>query len=426
MRKLKLNGLSPFILLIITVLILTNRIEAQGYNINYRLLYSDNLVVDKNFYLLTVIEQTPEVKTVLVKNTILKGFLREKVDMIKKHVTDSCSMPSTLLGDFFWKPDSAAIVKELMAIYTGNKTSFDKIIDNHLRPSGYYQRYIKLSNKDLLAKAWNQCFYGIDYIINQFGMGKKMRYPHIDSVNYVVTSPMYRIVLKDMMASLDETDDSLDIFYEPSLAIAMQLMAVNDRDEPARLEPLERGINKEAYEQIQKTPWRKYPYAAIVLPGAGPKLTTTPLSPEGKVHCDVAARKYLAGKAPFIIPTGGYCYPFRGPYCEAVEMKKYLMEKYNIPASTIIAEPQARHTTTNIRNADRLMIRYGIPIDKPSLFVTSMSQTNYAADEKFDERNKRELGYLPYKDKKKISNHEIEFYPVMEALHMDPLDPLDP
>lgn len=58
--------------------------------------------------------------------------------------------------------------------------------------------------------------------------------------------------------------------------------------------------------------------------------------------------------------------------------------------------------------------------------MTSMSQTRYAANDKFDARNKQELGYLPYKDKKQLSNHEIEFYPVLEALHMDPFDPLDP
>lgn len=401
-------------------------LKAQGYDRNYKFLHSANLVVDKNFYLLTVIDKTPEIKTLLANNQVLKKHLAEKAKAITIHATDTCSMPGTLLKEFFWSPDSATLSKQLSVIYQANPKAFDAMIDQHLRPSGYYQRFVTLSNKDLLIKAWNQCFYGMDYILNQYGMGKKMRYPHIDSANYVVTSRMYRIVLKDMMASLDELNGSFDLFYKPSLAVAMQLMAANDRDEPARLEPLEEGINKEALEQIRKTDWKKYPYAAIVLPGAGPDLPTTPVSPDGKIHCDVAARRYLAGQAPFIIPSGGYCYPFRGPYCEAVEMKKYLMEKYGIPASAIIAEPQARHTTTNLRNADRLLIRYGIPLDKPSLFVTSMSQTTYAANEKFDERNKRELGYLPYKNKKQLSRHEIEFYPVLESLHMDPLDPLDP
>jgi len=426
MYKIKPTGLFLFVLLSVMTMFFMAKVKAQGYTKDYRFLSSDNLVSDKNFYLLTVIDQTPEVKTALIKNRVLKEMLIGKLSVIKHHVTDTCSMPSTLLNDFFWKPDSAVLSGELSGLYNSNKTIFDKMVDQQLRPSGYYQRYVNLPNKELLAKAWNQCFYGMDYILNQFGMGKKMRYAHIDSASYVVTSRTYRAVLKNMMASLDEISDSFTVFYKPSLAVAMQLMAANDRDEPARLEPLEEGVNKEACEQIKKTDWKKYPYSAIVLPGTGPALTTTPISPEGKIHCDLAARRFLAGKAPFIIPSGGYCYPFRGPYCEALEMKKYLMEKYHIPATAIIAEPQARHTTTNIRNADRLIIRYGIPMDKPCLFVTSLTQTRSAADAKFDARNKSELGYLPYKDKKQLSIHEIEFYPVAEALHMDPLDPLDP
>lgn len=407
-----------------TILFVMNA-AGQGYNKNYRLLSSGDLVVDKNFYLITVIEKTPEVKTILTGNATLKSFLQKKVGVLKAHVTDTCSAPISLLGDFFWKQDTTALAKELSSVYKANKTAFDKMIDGHLRPSGYYQRFVGLSNDILLAKAWNQCFYGMDYIINQYGIGKKMRYPHIDSASYRVNTRSYRSMLKDLVTSLDEISNEFDVFYKPSLAIAMQLMQANDRDEPARLEPLEHGINKAAYEQIQKTDWKKYKYAAIVLPGAGPELMI-PIGHAGKIHCDVAARRYLAGDAPFIIPSGGYCYPFKTPYNEAEEMKKYLMEKYNIPASAIIAEPQARHTTTNIRNAVRLMIRYGVPVDMPSLFVTSVSQTKYSAAPSFDARNMRELGYTPYTGKKQLSNHSIEFYPVIECLHMDPFDPLDP
>ncbi|MFS0490929.1 YdcF family protein [Leadbetterella byssophila] len=397
----------------------------QGYNENYRLLSSGDITADKNFYLLTLIDKTPEVKTALVNNHVLTHHLNNKLGILKAHVTDTCSYPGSLLNDFFWEKDSSLLLKELNSVYLKNKEPFDKMINEHLRPSGYYQRFADLSNEVLLTNAWHQCFYGMDYIINQYGLGKKMRYPHIDSVSYVVNSRSYRVVLKDIMASLDEISADLDVFYKPSMAIAMQLMQANDRNEPARLEPLEHGINRPAIEQIRKTDWKKYKYATIVLPGAGPSIEI-PLSHEGKIHCDVAARRYLAGDAPFIITSGGYCYPFQSPYNEAVEMKKYLMEKYNIPASAIIVEPHARHTTTNIRNAVRLIIRYGIPTDMPSLFATSMSQTKYAAADSFDARNLRELGYLPYRNKKQLSNHTIAFYPVIDCLHMDPYDPLDP
>ncbi len=144
------------------------------------------------------------------------------------------------------------------------------------------------------------------------------------------------------------------------------------------------------------------------------------------MHCEIAAMRYKAGWAPFIIVSGGYCYPFRGPYCEAIEMKKFLISRFGIPPQAIIIDPHARHTTTNIRNADRLIIRYGIPLTKPSVFITTQSQLHMAAANTFDQRNLNELGYLPYRDKQQLSIHDISFYPVMEALHMDPYDPLDP
>lgn len=401
--------------------------QTAGFNKNYHFYHSGNLVVDKNFYLLTVINATPRIKKLIAYDKDLQQLLNDRITLIKGRVSDTSSAPITLVGGFrYSRDDSAHIAGRIMALYSANQVPFDAMINSHLRPSGYYQRFVKLSNPELLLKAWGQYFYGINYIINQFGLGKKMRYPLIDSPNYVVTSRYYRTVLKDMIALLDEQTDEMKVFYQPSLAIAMHLMEANDRDEPARFEPMAQTVNKKAFDRIRQIQWSKYPYATIVIPGNGPPLTTTPISPDNKIHCDAAAIRYLKGMAPFIITSGGYCYPFRGPYCEAIEMKKYLMNKYHIPEDAIIVDPHARHTTTNIRNANRLMIRYGIPTDKPSLFVTSKSQHDYSMNTLFDKRNLRELGYLPYREKSSISNHDIVFYPTYESLHMDPLDPLDP
>ena len=385
------------------------------------------MVVDKDFYLLTVIEHDPATAELVRKNDVLAGILTNRIALLKQHVNDTCSFPASLLTDFkYTSDDSTKIASAVKALYTAHPAAFDHIINGDLRASGYYQRFAPLSNQELLVKAWGQYIYGINYIIDQFGLGKKMRYPRIDSANYVVTSRYYRMVLKDIFALLDEQTDQMKLFYQPSLAIAMHLMEANDRDEPARFEPMEQKENKKAFDKVKQIQWDKYAYAAIVIPGNGPELYTTPISPDNKIHCDVAAMRYLKGLAPFIITSGGYCYPFRGPYCEAIEMKKYLIAKYNIPEEAIIIDPHARHTTTNIRNTNRLMIRYGIPISKPSLFVTSKSQHDYAMNDAFDRRNLHELGYVPYRGKKSISNQDIVYYPVMECLHMDPLDPLDP
>ncbi|HEX9512044.1 MAG TPA: YdcF family protein [Puia sp.] len=422
--------LKKYFLLVLPIFILTRPAAAQpgaGYQKEYNFLHSGNLVADKNFYLITVFDQTPSLRGLLIKEQHLAAIGEQRLAVLKDHVTDSCSWPASLLSGFsFSNADSLEVITGLRTLYKNNKSLFDEMIDQHLRPSGYYQRFIMLSNEDLLLHAWGQYVTGINYIIDQFGLGKKMRYPRIDSASYPVTSRYYRTALKDMFAYLSEQMENKKIFYGPSLAVALQLMDLNDRDEPARFEPMESGENKKAVQAIMNTDWSKYSYATILIPGNGPELRTTPISPINKMHCAIAAARYQKGWAPFIIVSGGYCYPFQGPYCEAIEMKKYLMEKFAIPEAAILIDPHARHTTTNIRNADRLMIRYGIPLTKPSVFITTKSQTDYAAAALFDQRNLYELGYLPYKDKNRIALHDIVFYPVMESLHMDPYDPLDP
>jgi hypothetical protein len=422
----------PALLAACLTLLLNNGVFAQvkqaaGYDKNYHFLHSDNLVADKNFYLLTAIEHTPAVSKLISANNTLQTILTNRVTELKRHANDTCSMPASLLTGFrYSQQDSTQIAEAFKELYGANKSVFDAMINTHLRPSGYYQRFVGLSNQELLLKAWAQYVYGINYIIDQFGFGKKLRFPRIDTASYVVTSRYYRGVMKDMFSLLDEHTDDMKLFYQPSLAVAMRLMDANDRDEPARFEPMEQKDNKKAFDRIKLIQWDKYKYATIVIPGNGPELFTTPISPDNKIHCDIAAERYLKGWAPFIIVSGGYCYPFRGPYCEAIQMKKYLMEKFNIPENAIIIDPHARHTTTNFRNANRLIIRYGIPVDKQSVFITAKMQASSVKSDLFDKRNMHDLGYLPYREKTGISNHDITFYPTYESLHMDPLDPLDP
>lgn len=414
----------------IVLLLSTQILRAQpptGFQATYHLLGTGNRIADKNFYLLTAIQHTPAIQPLLKQDVTLQAILRQRVNLLKAHAQDTCSTPVSLVSGFRWSSsDSLQLITSLQTLYTQNRSAFDQLINSHLRPSGCYQRFVPLPNDELWARAWGQYVTGINYIIDQYGLGKKMRYPRIDSANYPVNGRYYRTVLKDLCAYLAEKADTMSLFYQPSLAVATQLMDANDRDEPARHEPMEQRDNKAAFVRVKQISWKNYKYAAIVVPGNGPELTTTPLSPLNKMRLDLVADRYRKGWAPFIIVSGGYCYPFRGPYAEAVEMKRYLMAKHALPELAIIIDPHARHTTTNLRNANRLMIRYGFPTDKFCVFVTTQSQTDYANNAAFDARNQRELGYLPYRDKHRISPHDIEFYPTLESLHMDPFDPLDP
>ena len=107
-------------------------------------------------------------------------------------------------------------------------------------------------------------------------------------------------------------------------------------------------------------------------------------------------------------------------------MKRSLMHDVNVPEDAIIIDPHARHTTTNVRNAARLMFRYGIPTDRPALITTQQYHLDSIASTAFDDRNERELGYRPYVSARRLSRFEVEWLPNVMSLHADPLDPLDP
>lgn len=107
-------------------------------------------------------------------------------------------------------------------------------------------------------------------------------------------------------------------------------------------------------------------------------------------------------------------------------MKKELMGRYLIPESALIIEPHARHTTTNFRNAARLMFKYGIPTDKKALCTTTVDQSIYITDMDFDQRCIKVLGYMPYRLGDRLNRNDIEFYPLKTSLFVDNTDPLDP
>jgi hypothetical protein len=58
------------------------------------------------------------------------------------------------------------------------------------------------------------------------------------------------------------------------------------------------------------------------------------------------------------------------------------------------------------------------------LTVTDSIQNGYIVT--MEKRFLDELGYIPYRDLKKLSAEESEFYPIKNALQVNSLDPWDP
>jgi hypothetical protein len=162
------------------------------------------------------------------------------------------------------------------------------------------------------------------------------------------------------------------------------------------------------------------------LPGAGPGDPNIALSDARRRRTLLAAEACHAGKAPFILVSGGYVHPSQTRFAEAIEMKKALLEDYHVPEAAILVDPHARHTTSNMRDAAREMYHYNMPMNKAAPVVSDAAQIGYIAGRPFADRCLKELGYLPYQIVNRPSDTTLVFLPMAESLQQDPLDPLDP
>ncbi|MBZ5625060.1 MAG: YdcF family protein [Acidobacteriia bacterium] len=386
----------------------------------------DSPVEDKNFYLFSMLERTPGGRAAVASDAVLARIAaarREALDNTAK----SCNLDlDCYAGAFLWSDQqSAEAAHALAGLYRASSAVRD-LTDGPLRSSGMYVRYNGLGGEEFLERAWSDCIRGVNHAIDVYGLGKAPRYPAIDSITYDVKSVAYRRVVQTLAAVMEDDRARLDLVFSPSLRFALELMLLNHRDEAGRYEPMEAGENRAAFQRMKSVVWSRYPYSVIVVPGSGNDRPGVRLSPAGALRDEVAAKRFRDGKAPFVLVSGGFVHPQLTEFAEAIEMKRDLITRFGIPAEAILIDPHARRTTTNLRNAARLMYRYGMPFDKKALVTTDLSQSQSIESAAFEKRCLDELGYVPYKLLGRTSPFDLEFLPTLDSLHADPQDPLDP
>ncbi len=178
--------------------------------------------------------------------------------------------------------------------------------------------------------------------------------------------------------------------------------------------------------RIPTIKWAQFPYTVIVVLGNGPERPGVALAPVGRLRLMLAVREFREKKAPFLLVTGGYVHPNLTPYGEATEMKKALRAEFGVPEDAILVDPQPRRTTTNLRNSARLMYRYGIPFERKGLILTDQLHSASIETPGFRERCVRDFGYEPVRLVSRISPFDLEFVPLIDSLHADASDLLDP
>lgn len=393
---------------------------------SYQQISSASAVQDKNYYLLTLLSQLRPARELLEKDQVLRTLAEAKNAHLEKSVRDCKSEYLCYTGGMKFSPQEIELVgQRLQALHT-EENALGKLVREHLAPSGSYLLFKASSAKELLRKAWEQDAQAVNFAIEVYAEGRKPNYPAIDSIGFKRTAKNYPVLVYDCSELTRQQTEGNKLFFVPSMRFALLFLEVNERSEAADFEPMISTVNKAAYDQVKQTNWSKFPYTAILVPGAGPDTYERALSEGGILRCRLAAMRYFEGLAPFIIVSGGRVHPYKTRYSEAFEMKKFLIETLKVPEKAIMMDPHARHTTTNMRNAARLIFRYGIPMDKPAIVSTVRSQSFYITNDAFVNRCMREMSHVPYKLGKRLSDTEFEFFPLTNALQIDADEPLDP
>ncbi|MFT3824194.1 MAG: YdcF family protein [Chitinophagaceae bacterium] len=414
-------------------------IIANGFSQNnhpdahYNLLKGKSYVQSKNYYLLTLFDELPEVKKLLAADAYLGSLGKLKTDSLKAALK-TCEKDGLCYTSHlkFSDAEIKQVGEKLKALYQP-ANALGKLVKEHLLPSGTYVLFQNLPADEMLVKAWTQDAEGVNFAIGVYAEGKKPNYPLIDSISFTTRDPRnpnafsngFISLLYNASYMLATENESKPTFYSLSMNAALHFIEINERNQAADFEPMTAGENKAALDRMKTIKWDQYKYSLILIPGAGPDEPEVALSAEGMIRCRLAAIQYHKGLAPFIVTSGGKVHPYKTKYCEATEMKKYMVEELHIPASAIIIDPHARHTTTNMRNTVRMMYRYGMPFSKAAITCTTRGQSGMI-EKTLIARCLKELNEAPYKNGVRLSETEVEFYPLIDALHINPTEPMDP
>lgn len=417
MTNICINRVKLFLCVIISNCILTLGVNAQIENT-----IVDSIIVMKEFPFLNLVKMNPEVTRIIRNDTILKKLSLHQIERIKESL-ECCKEISCYASSVQWNKNEIFLIgNRLIKLYKQSEEFQDLLED--LRMTGYYELYAQSCDTSFLRNTWNHVATSINNVINIYIKGHAPRYPAIDSISFWVNDKEFTKQIHDKIFNLVENDLSKKMFFELGLNFALEALSINGRNEAARYEPLNERLNKDAFQNISTIDWSAYSYSLILVPGSGVKKNGGSPNSLGIHRCNIGAKRYNNNLAPFIVVSGGHVHPYKTPYCEAIEMRNYLVEELNIPEKNIFIEPFARHTTTNIRNTSRMVFRLGLPSEKPIIIVTDPAQSKMILN--IASRCIRELGYIPFKDIKKISDEETMLYPARVSLHIDSNDPIDP
>ncbi|GAC1377096.1 MAG: hypothetical protein NVSMB30_23390 [Hymenobacter sp.] len=386
---------------------------------------TDSVIVAKAFPLLSLFETHPALRRTLRANKALQRLARHQAARTYHAFRQGPAEARRYADSLVWQPrEIKTIGQSLLQTYLTNP-ALRAAVAPLLGTAGRYPLYAARPDTTALRLAWQDAALGLNHILRVYLAGEAPRNPAIDSSSFRRHDPAFAQQVRELLLPLSHrARHRPEAAYTLPLQAALLALRLNGRDEAARYEPLRAGLNQAPCAAVAHMAWARYPYTLILVPGRGPDEPAVALDSMGAFRCRLAAARYRQGQAPFILVSGGHVHPNKTPYCEAVEMKAYLTQQLGVPAAAVLVEPYARHTTTNLRNAARMLYEFGLPTDRPLLIVTDPSQSRAIVE--MAARCRHDLGYVPYRDLRPLSPEENTCFPVPEARQPDPTDTLDP
>ena len=373
----------------------------------------------KNFPLLHAMSGSAEVSKALLADDVLQELSAAKTLAVQEAPSQEAAIRGCLFSQ-----EEVALAGDCLGALAPQKAF--RTLAAKLRKEGCYCLYNELPDAAFLRAAWQLDAAGLNHIIEVYALGKQPYYAAIDAIDFELDGSVYIQRVRDDVLSNATAFAKGGPFYALTLESALAWLDANGRWEAADFEPLEAGINRAACHALPTIQWEAYPYSVIVVLGCGPEKERESISPQSRLRAAYAARLYRQGLAPLLVVSGGRVHPFKTGYSEALEMKKYLISYCGIPEQAILAEPHARHTTTNLRNAVRLMYRNGIPTDKPALVTSSESHIDWVCNPEFLRFGKEQMLVEPVRIGDRMDARTAVFYPLPAAMQVASEDPLDP
>ena len=206
-------------------------------------------IQDKDFYLLSVLQRDAQMRTVLTGDKALGQVSAERQGFLKQSLRTCKGNAVCTLRALLWTDEEIRMVSFALGRVYRDNAAMRKLVNRELEPRGTYVLYEKQGGESMLVNAWEVCARGLNDVISVYGQGAAPRYPAIDSISFDVNSADFQQSIT-ALASQISTDASPEVFFEPSLKAALQLLTLNHRDEAGRLEPMETGVNAAAVKEI--------------------------------------------------------------------------------------------------------------------------------------------------------------------------------